>query len=160
MMDLEPVRREDGSAGIVDLMLGQASRGSRGREHLVIELKAPRVRIGHKEVGQIKSYAEAVAGDPQFADTDVQWDFWIVSTEMDDVVRRDASQPNEPPGRIANWGNVRVWAKTWAEIADDCETRLQYYRESLEHDPAARHASEYLRRVHGRRTPEPLQHPQ
>src|SRR5258708_31678119 len=83
-VDLEPGRREDGSVGIVDLMLGQASRGSRGREHLVIELKAPKVRITQKESAQIKSYAEAVASDPQFADADVQWDFWIVSTEMGD----------------------------------------------------------------------------
>ncbi len=156
-MEMEPVIREDGTVGIVDLMLGQASRGSRGREHLVIELKAPRVRIGHKEVGQVKSYAQAVANDPQFADADVQCDFWVISTEMDDVIRKDASQPNEPPGRIANWGNVRVWAKTWAEIVDDCETRLHYYRECLEHDPAAKHASGYLQRVHGKRTPKPLQ---
>jgi Histidine kinase-, DNA gyrase B-, and HSP90-like ATPase len=158
-MDLEPVVREDGSLGIVDLMLGQASRGSRGREHLVIELKAPRVRIGHKEVGQVKSYAQAVASDPQFADADVHWDFWVISTEMDDVIRKDASQPHEPAGRIANWGNVRVWAKTWAEIVDDCETRLHYYRDCLQHDPAAKHASDYLQRVHGQRTPKPLRQP-
>lgn len=158
-LDLEPVRREDGSVGIIDLMLGQASRGSRGREHLVIELKAPKVPIGHKEVGQIKSYAQAVVDDPQFADTEVQWDFWIVSTEMDDVVRRDASQPHEPPGRIANWGSARVWAKTWSEIVEDCETRLHYYRDRLDHDPAAKHASEYLQRMHGQRTPKPLRQP-
>jgi hypothetical protein len=159
-MDLEPVTREDGTVGIVDLMLGQASRGSCGREHLVIELKAPKVRVGQKEVGQVKSYAQAVASDPQFADAEVQWDFWVISAEMDDVVRRDASQPNEPAGRIANWGNVRVWAKTWAEIVDDCEARLHYYRECLEHDPAAKHASEYLQRAHGQRTPRPLQQPE
>jgi hypothetical protein len=55
-----------------------------------------------------------VANDPQFADTDVQRDFWIVSTQVDDIVRRDATQLHEPPGRIGNWGNVRVRAKTWA----------------------------------------------
>lgn len=155
-MQLSPVRREDGTVGIVDLMLGQASRGSRGREHLVIELKAPKVRITQKETGQIKSYAEAVAKDPQFASTDAQWDFWVISTEMDEIVRRDATQPHEPPGRIANWGNVRVWARTWSEVVNDCETRLHYYREQLEHDPAAEHASEYLQRVHGHLTPKPL----
>ena len=155
-MELTPVLREDGRAGIVDLLLGQASRGSRGREHLVIELKAPKVKITQTEISQIKSYAQAVADDPQFTDNNVQWDFWIISTKMDDVVRRDASQPHEPPGRIANWGNVRVWAKTWAEIVDDCETRLHYYRERLEHDPAAKHATEYLQRVHGQVTPKPL----
>ena len=82
----------------------------------MIELKAPKVRITQKETGQIMAYAQAVANDPQFADADVQWDFWIVSTQMDDMVRRDASQPPEPPGRIANWGNVRVRAKPGAEL--------------------------------------------
>lgn len=154
-MELAPVRRDDGTVGIVDLMLGQASRGSRGREHLVIEFKAPKVRITQKEAGQIKSYAQAVADDAQFG-TDVEWDFWIISTDMDSIVRRDATQPHEPPGRIANWGNVRVWAKTWSEIVNECETRLHYYRERLDHDPAAQHASEYLQRVHGQLTPKPL----
>lgn len=55
-----PVRRSDGRKGIVDLVLGQASRGSRGREHLVIEFKAPRVKIGQAEVAQLESYAQAV----------------------------------------------------------------------------------------------------
>ncbi len=79
---LEPVRREDGRVGIIDLLLGRASRGNQGREHLIVELKAPKVRIGQKEVGQIKEYAEAVVGDPQFASSNVSWDFWVVSTEL------------------------------------------------------------------------------
>ncbi|MEV5407821.1 ATP-binding protein [Thermopolyspora sp. NPDC052614] len=148
--DADPVRREDGRQGIVDLMLGRALRGSSGREHLVVELKAPKVRIGLAEVGQIKSYAQAVVSDPQFRDARVRWDFWVVSTEMDDVVRRDATAPNRPPGCIAEWeGGVRIWARTWSEIIDDCEDRLHFYRERLNHDPATEHALDYLRRVHG-----------
>ncbi|CNG82657.1 histidine kinase [Mycobacterium tuberculosis] len=78
-------------------MLGHALRGSSGREHLVVELKAPSVKVGQAEVGQIKSYAEAVVSDPQFADARVKWDFWVISTEMDNVVRRDATAPHEGP---------------------------------------------------------------
>jgi hypothetical protein len=52
---------------------------------------------------------------------------------------------------------VRVWARTWAKIVDDCEARLHFYRDCLEHDPAVEHASEYLQRVHGQLTPMPLQ---
>ncbi|WP_204012401.1 ATP-binding protein [Sphaerimonospora thailandensis] len=147
---LNPVCREDGRKGIVDLMLGRAHRGSFGREHLVVELKAPKVKIGQVEVAQIKSYAEAIVSDPQFRDARVSWDFWIVSTEMSEVVRRDASAPNRPPGCIAEWeGGVRIWARTWSEIIDDCEDRLHFYRDRLNHDPAAEHAVEYLQRVHG-----------
>lgn len=149
-----PVLREDGRQGIVDLMLGRAHRGSSGREHLVVELKAPKVKIGLDEVGQIKSYAQAVANDPQFYDANVSWDFWVVSTQMDDIVRRDATAPNRPPGCIAEWdGGVRIWARTWSEIIDDCERRLHFYRERLNHDPATEHALEYLRRVHGEAMP-------
>ncbi|MGI5269036.1 ATP-binding protein [Nonomuraea sp. CA-218870] len=151
---LHPVRREDGRTGIVDLMLGRAHRGTFGREHLVVELKAPKVKIGQVEVAQIKSYAKAVVGDPQFHDARVSWDFWVVSTEMDDVVREDASAPHLPPGCIAEWKNgVRIWARTWSEIIDDCEDRLHFYRDRLNHDPAAEHAVEYLRRVHADVTP-------
>jgi hypothetical protein len=135
-------------------MLGRAHRGSTGREHLVVELKAPRVKLGQKEVGQIKSYAQAVISDPQFQDARVSWDFWLVSTDMDDVVRRDAHSLNLPPGCLQEWdGGVRIWAKTWSEIIDDCEDRLHFYRDRLNHDPATEHALDYLERVHGSVTP-------
>jgi hypothetical protein len=54
-MELEPVRRVDGTVGIVDLMLGQASRGSRGREHLVIELKAPRCELAKRRSARLRA---------------------------------------------------------------------------------------------------------
>lgn len=131
------------------MLLGRALRGSSGREHLVVELMAPRVSVGQAEVGQIKSYAEAVVSDPQFADARVKWDFWVISTTMDNVVRRDATAPNRPPGCIAGWeGGVRIWARTWCEVIDDCEDRMRFYRERLNHDPATDHAIECLRRVH------------
>ena len=47
-------------------MLSQQRRGVTRREHLVVELKRPNVTIAQTEVGQIKSYADAVATDPQF----------------------------------------------------------------------------------------------
>ncbi len=39
--------------------------------------------ITQTEVGQIKSYADAVAANPQFHAIEVQWDFWIISTELE-----------------------------------------------------------------------------
>lgn len=155
--EVTPVRRDDGRVGIVDLMLGAARRGTTGREHLVIELKAPIVKIGQKETSQIKSYASAVAADAQFRDARATWDFMIISTEMDDVTRRDASSQHLPHGCIASWENdVRVWAFTWSDIIEECERRMHYYREMLNHDPELVHATEYLRREHPERTPAAL----
>ncbi len=49
-----------------------------------------------------------------------------------------------------------MWAKTWAEIIEDWEVRLNYYREHLDHDSSALHAQEYLNLAHGDLTPGPM----
>jgi hypothetical protein len=143
------VRRSDGSRGIVDLMLSQQRRGVSRREHLVVELKRPNVMITQAEVAQIKSYANAVATDPQFHAIEVEWDFWVISTELESTVTRDAEQPGRPPGQIAGWGsNIRIWAKTWSQLIDDCEARLRYFKDALEYDASKEHAADYINRAH------------
>ena len=50
-----PVRRADGSVGIVDLMLSRSLRENKRRQHLIVELKAPHVKVGPKELTQIRN---------------------------------------------------------------------------------------------------------
>lgn len=142
------VRRGDGSRGIVDLMLSRQRRTVNRREHLVVELKRPNVPITQKEMGQLRSYADAVADDPQFESVDVHWDFWIISTEMDSSVKRDANQPNQPPGLVTTWNNIRIWAKTWSQLVEENEFKLRYFKESLEYDASKEHAIDYINRSH------------
>lgn len=157
LSSITPVRREDDKVGIVDLMLGRASRGSRGREHLIVELKAPKVSIGSKEVDQIKSYADAVVSDPQFVDNSVRWDFWIVSTDMSSIVKRDADSANTPQGCVVEWDNsVRVRAKTWSDLINECEERLHYYRDCLNFDASENAALDHLRLLHNDLIPEQI----
>lgn len=151
------MRRADGSRGIVDLMLSQQRRGVDRREHLVVELKRPSVTITQGEVAQLKSYANAVATDPQFHAINVHWGFWVISSDLDSTVTRDASEPGRAPGQIASWGNVRLWAKTWSQLIDDCETRLRHFKDALEYDASKEHAADYINRAHDARTiPAPL----
>jgi hypothetical protein len=85
----EKVTDEHGRTRIVDLMLAKSlEHAANRREHLVVELKRPSLRIGHTEVAQIRDYAQAVADDAQFDKATTQWDFWLVSTEMDDAIKR------------------------------------------------------------------------
>lgn len=85
----ETVRREDGSAGIVDLMLSRSIPQSRveEREHLVVELKRPKAVINSHVYDQIESYAMAVANDERFRDTETRWVFWAISDEIADNMR-------------------------------------------------------------------------
>ncbi len=77
----KPVKSVDGRSGIVDLMLTRSlPTNHRDQvEHLVVELKAPKVKVGAMELMQIKSYAYAVASDERFENLDSRWTFIVIS---------------------------------------------------------------------------------
>ncbi|MFD6886266.1 ATP-binding protein [Streptomyces sp. NPDC059957] len=159
-MNPDPVYREDGSVGIVDLMLSRARREHDRMQHLVVELKAPKVKVTDKELAQIKSYAHAVIRDPQFADVRVEWDFWLITSEMNDLVRIESRQKDKPRGcvwDISDAGySVRVWVKTWSDLIEESKGRLQYFKEHFDHDPSVEQAMEYLRHAHSQHMPDAL----
>lgn len=44
-------------------------------DHLVVELKAPKVKIGKKDITQVEEYAISLARDPRFRTVDgVKWE--------------------------------------------------------------------------------------
>jgi hypothetical protein len=151
----DPVRREDGSDGVVDLMFSRcmAQPGVTDREHLVVELKRPRVPIGTKEAEQIESYADAVATDPRFRDTETRWVFWAVSTEITDKIRRRASQRGRAKGILYQSDDVpsiTVWAKSWAEIIEDAQARMRFFQERLNYTPDRDTSLEHLRQTYNK----------
>ncbi|MEA1084213.1 ATP-binding protein [Sphingomonas sp. CD22] len=151
-----PVRRLDGSIGIVDLMLSRAAKPMRSGEieHLVIELKRPTVDIGMPQLQQAFSYAMAVASDDRFAVGHAEWEFWIVSAGMTTEARALANQAGKPPGLYYDGGTanpkVRVWARTWAEIIHDARVRMQFYKERLNLEIDSEAAVRKLKRTYAR----------
>lgn len=155
--DDSTVVREDGSRGIVDLMLSRLIPQARAeeREHLVVELKRPSVAIDRDVISQGQSYADAVADDARFRDTSTRWTFWLVSNEMTPSGRKQASQANRPRGLCyeSGTGHVKVWAKTWGEIIQASKARLQAYQEKLQYKVDDQSALETLRKLHSKYLP-------
>ena len=126
----QEVLRSDGTRGIVDLMFSRAiALPIKRREHLVVELKRPSVKIGRAEVTQIEEYAFAVQSDERFSKTDTKWAFWILSNELDGYATQRAQQQHLPPGVLHDGDGIRIWAKTWGEIVEECDQRLKFVRE-------------------------------
>ncbi len=148
----------EGHRRIVDLMLARTvPQGRQKHEHLVVELKAPSVVIGDTELTQIKNYAKAVVRNPQFERLDVRWDFVVVSTDLTESAKSDANQGDREPGLVwENQEGVRVWARTWAEIIDKADYRLNFIKEKLGYAPTDELALEYLRQTHAAYVPESL----
>ncbi|UIX31476.1 ATP-binding protein [Streptomyces sp. GQFP] len=146
----EPVLREDGRTGRVDLMLSRVARHRKGeRHHLIVELKRPSVVLGMVEFSQISSYAEAVMSDDRFRDPTVTWDFWLVGNAMDKALRQLAHQVDRVPGCAVSTPRFRIMVKTWGEIIEDCQERLRFHSAQLEYQSSTEHAMDYLVRNHG-----------
>lgn len=138
---VERVVRADGKRGIIDLMLARAFRpGSTTRQqNLVIELKRPSRRIDLKAMNQVQEYAHALSSHALFPAENHTWDFWVVSSKIDQVVRDSAEQPNRPPGLYSEAQQYRIWVRTWAELIEDARARLDFVSSRLDlqltHEP-------------------------
>jgi hypothetical protein len=68
---------------------------------------------------------------PDFINTSATWNFYIVTSEYDDVVKQRITQDNRPVGLMTDKPNFKVWVKSWAEIIRDCENRLKFVQDTL-----------------------------
>ena len=148
----EPVKLLTRKRGIVDLMLSRSQKRHRADdyEHLVIELKAPKVKLTAKELTQIKDYAQSVARDPRYHRvTGVRWHFWLISDEYDDFVQAEIESGPDRERRLVNRGaTVTIGVKTWGEILDENLARLQFVKEALEHNADDGQALAFLEERH------------
>jgi hypothetical protein len=148
----DPVKVINKARGIVDLMLSRAQRRHRHNdlEHLVIELKAPKVKITAHHLMQIEGYALAVEEDARFNRVDgLRWHFWIISDEYNKEVEARIKNGPDPLRRLIQKGaRVSVGVKTWGEILEENNARLQFVKEKLEHRVDDGQALAYLQERH------------
>ena len=146
----EPVTRIDGRRGIVDLMLSRQLPRNRADEleHLVIELKAPKVVIGKKEIDQIESYAFSVSNDERFKRINTKWDFWIISNSYDDYAELKLENDSLKDGVIYKTSkkrNITIWLKTWSELIAENKHRLEFIRDKLNYNVDKEDAINHLK---------------
>ena len=157
---IDDVTLPDGRKGIVDLMLSRMIPQSRSeqREHLIVELKRPSVKITKKVLSQTEDYALAVAKDERFRDTETSWHFWAVSNDMDESARDKVSQSERPFGVyfMKDHPKIKVCSMPWSIIIERCRGRLQFYQEKLEYTATDETALAYLHGVHSKYLPDVL----
>jgi hypothetical protein len=135
----EPVKHVSQDRGIVDLMFSRAIRRHKADEltHLVVELKAPKVKINQKEINQTENYAISVMKDDRFKSLNTNWIFWAISDDYGDYAEYRMKQSTHSPansGKIHDRENVSIWVKTWAQVLNENRARLQFFQEKLEYE--------------------------
>ncbi|TDD89111.1 histidine kinase [Actinomadura darangshiensis] len=159
---IRPVRTPEGKSGRLDLHLAVSKREHGRVRHLVVELKAPGVLLGRKEIDQVEDYGNTVISDVRFRDPAAMWDFILVGSRISDTARNRMHGDNarglfyEPPSRDEMQPKVRAFVRSWREIIDENRSRLEFFSDALEHDPSLPESLAYLRKVHSRALPEQL----
>ena len=139
----EPVKHISKDRGIVDLMLSRAIRRHRADDltHLVVELKAPKVKIEADEVTQIEKYAFSVIGDERFRNVNTTWVFWVIS---DDYGKYAKQRMINSTGIIYDKESASIYVKAWGEVLDENRSRLQFFQERLEYQADKGSSLKYL----------------
>jgi hypothetical protein len=152
VLDLSPVAHPTKKRGIVDLMFGKRRQVHRATdlEHLVVELKAPKVPIKEEQVRQVEGYARAIASDDRFDKGNTRWVFWALSKEIDEEYAQYRRGDLSPSGPIHRRGNVSIWVKSWGSLFNENRARLQFYQDALALKVTRDGALEHLRTTYGR----------
>lgn len=146
-IDEEALERVTGVADIPDLFLA-ATRDFPIRpkhHHLLVELKAPNVALGRKEVEQVRRYADTILESHEFDKTSTRWDIFLVSTRCNKEIERDRNQKDKPHGVLFEWDTMTLWALEWSEIITNARSEMQLVRDHLKQKSQDLTISDYLK---------------
>lgn len=132
----------------IDLMLYQRVSHPKKTEHLVVELKRPKVSLGTKEISQIKSYAFQVAKNARFNKERVQWRFILLGNELDEEAEFECRDKDREFGHIIAKDNIDIYVKTWSDIIEDAKWRYDLFYKNLVSEVTDEETRRFLHEKH------------
>lgn len=159
---VKTVRRWDGKTGRTDLHLAVRMQEHERIRHLIVELKAPGVTAGRKELDQVEDYANAILSNAAFKSDSATWDIILVVTDYDNVVRHRVQEEHQSTGLVleprpeAGLPGVRVYVRRWSDILAENKRRLDFITSALDHDPSISEGLDYIRQEYSDLLPSTL----
>jgi hypothetical protein len=140
-LEYKPSKKDDNIAetdksikSITDLFLySEKILDLKRREVLIVELKAPKVKISPKELGQVMKYATEIEKSSQ-TPRDVKFKILLISSEINDDAAFQIKGENDNPYlyfRSKN-NNIEVCVMKWADIIENLKRKLKYMSNILE----------------------------
>lgn len=88
------------------------------QENIIVELKAPHVKLSFDVYRQIEDYMMAIKKEPEFNSQYFNWKFICVCAELSQEVldKREAHKDKGKYGLVEPQGNYEIYAYTWSDI--------------------------------------------
>lgn len=121
----------------MDIFLySQQVQGDNSSEMLVVELKAPRVRLSFDVFNQIVRYANTIRKEPRFISNNRKWKFYAVCAEVEDDVKVKYQNFEHlgKKGLADVIGNFELYALSWDDVFQAFEARHSFLLDKLKMD--------------------------
>ena len=146
-LSTEEINQINGIEDIPDLFLAAQRDYPVGikHQHLLIELKAPKVNLGREEVDQVRRYADIILESDEFDKKSAHWDICLVSSGIKKEIEKDRQQKGKRLGVLYEWENMTVWAFKWSEIITSAREEMTLVSQHLEKKSQELSVSDYLK---------------
>lgn len=116
-----------------DIFISGSHNTSSCQENIIVELKAPHVKLDMGVYRQIEDYMLAISKDPEFNSVYRNWKFICVCKEItDDVIGKIASLANYGKKGLANINkNFEIYAYSWSDVFTMFELRHNHLYSKL-----------------------------
>lgn len=120
----------------MDIFAVRQNISSEGFSNIVVELKHPDIRLGEKELSQIKKYMNVILKEPRFNADNVQWEFYLVGNKFSTTNYIQYELKNNimhgEKSLVFKVDKYKIYVKTWSEILAEFEMKHKYLNEKLE----------------------------
>lgn len=109
-------------------------------DNIVVELKHPKVKLGEKELSQVKTYMNVIMSDSRFNASNMSWKFYLVGNDFD-----SSNYIHNEMRNAINWGKknlvchvdnngiqYEIFVIKWSELFADFEIRHNFLLKKLE----------------------------
>lgn len=107
---------------------------------VVVELKHPNVKLGEKELSQVKRYWNVIQDQDEFNANNNYWEFYLVGNSFDSTKYIQGEITNAKhhgeKSLVFSAGNCKIFVKTWSEIFTDFEIKHKFLLDKLNTDRA------------------------
>ncbi|MDR2344435.1 MAG: ATP-binding protein [Planctomycetaceae bacterium] len=133
LMTYKPSQKDDNIVNvdksiksITDLfMFNERIIDEKHREVLIVELKAPKVKISPKELGQVMKYATEIRKSPITPIT-VKFKILLVSSEINSDAAFQIKGKEDNPFFYFEHKNVEICVMKWADLLENLKRKLKY----------------------------------
>jgi hypothetical protein len=122
----------------LDLFLTKSEQTSGELRNIIIEIKRPSVKLGKKELDQIKSYMETILKEASCNGSKIIWVFYLIGCDYDDYIKGEINT-NKGWGEKSNGlafyneeRDAKLYVKKWSDIINvEQKSRYKYLQDKL-----------------------------